>query len=255
MPVSEVVIVGAGPGRPDFLTVAGDRAIRQAQVLVYAGSLVHPDVVALAPADCARHDSASMDLEAIVAVMVEGARAGRRVVRLHCGDPAIYGAIAEQTLALEAAGVPYRVIPGVSSFLASAAALGAELTLPEVSQTVILTRGEGRTPVPDRERLAGLAAHQATLCVFLSTQLLRQVRHDLIPAYGADCPCAMVYHAGWEDQKVVRATLEDVADKAAAAGLTKTAMLIVGRALARQGAKSRLYDAGFSHEYRKAGGA
>jgi precorrin-4/cobalt-precorrin-4 C11-methyltransferase len=247
-----ITFVGAGPGHPDLITVAGARALAQAQVLVYAGSLVHPKVVALAPQSCQKFDSASMDLQATHAALLEGWSAGLRVVRLHSGDPSLFGAINEQMNLLDQAGAPYQVIPGVSSFLASAAALATELTQPEVSQTVIITRGAGRTPVPQGQELAALAQHKATLCVFLSMSLLDQVQQDLLPSYGADCPCAVVYHAGWEDQKILRMPLKDLAETVRAAGIGKSAMLVAGWALSKQGPASKLYDAGFTHEYRQA---
>jgi len=247
-----VLFVGAGPGHPDYLTVRAARELGQAQVLVYAGSLVHPACVALAPKGCELHDSASMDLEAIVGAMEAGWRAGKRVVRLHSGDPAIYGAIGEQVKLLQARGIPYAVVPGVSSFTAAAAALAAELTIPEVSQTIILTRGEGRTPVPALERLPGLAAHHATLCVFLSTALIAKICQDLLPEYGADCPCAVVFRATWKDQRILRTRLGQLEAAVAKEKLFKQAMLIIGWALDNQGAASKLYDAGFTHMYRKA---
>jgi len=247
-----VLFVGAGPGHPDYMTVRAAREVGQAQVLVYAGSLVHPACVALAPAACERHDSASMDLEAIVGAMEQGWRAGKRVVRLHSGDPAIYGAIGEQFKLLAARGIPFQVIPGVSSFTAAAAALGAELTIPEVSQTIILTRGEGRTPMPALEQMKGLAEHQATMAIFLSVSLIHKICEDLLPAYGAGCPCAVVFRATWEDQKILRSTLGQLEAAVKEEKLYKQAMLLVGRALDNQGAASKLYDAGFAHMYRKA---
>jgi precorrin-4/cobalt-precorrin-4 C11-methyltransferase len=247
-----ILFVGAGPGHPDLMTQRGAREVGRAEVLVFAGSLVHPAAVALAPAACERHDSAAMDLQAICAVMRAGHEAGKRVVRLHSGDPAIYGAIGEQIRFLDAHGIPWQVVPGVSSFTASAAAAGVELSLPEVSQTVILTRGVGRTPVPALEQMRGLAAHQATMCVFLSVQLIHKIAEDLLPSYGADCPVAVVYHAGWEDQKVLRSTVGRLEADVKAEKLHKSAMLIVGRVLENKGADSKLYDAGFAHMYRKA---
>ena len=234
------------------MTVRGAREVGQAQVLVYAGSLVHPACVALAPAGCALHDSAGMDLEAIVAAMEQGWRAGKRVVRLHSGDPAIYGAIGEQFKLLAERGIPYAVVPGVSSFTAAAAALGAELTIPEVSQTIILTRGEGRTPMPVLEQMRGLAEHQATMAIFLSVSLIAKICGDLLPAYGPDCPCAVVFRATWEDEKVLRSTLGQLEAAVKKERLFKQAMLIVGRALDNEGSQSKLYDAGFAHMYRKA---
>ena len=248
----KVYFVGAGPGDPDLLTVKGRRLLEQARVCVYAGSLVSPDVVALLPAEAERHDSAAMDLDAIVAVMVAAAARGVDVVRLHSGEPSLYGAIGEQMDALDRAGIDYEVVPGISAFQASAAALRVELTAPGVAQTVILTRTPGRTPMPPAEDLSRLAASRATLCVYLSTERIGGICGTLAAHYGADCPAAVVYHASWPDQRVLRATLADIGERVREEGLTRTALFMVGRALARpqQGA-SKLYDKAFDHGYRR----
>jgi precorrin-4/cobalt-precorrin-4 C11-methyltransferase len=252
MSKSPIIFLGAGPGHPDLLTVRGARELAAAEVCVYAGSLVHPAMLKLCGPDCELHDSAAMNLDQITGAMEKGWNAGKKVVRLHSGDPSIYGAIGEQIEFLNEKGIPWEVVPGVSSFTASAAALGTELTLPEVSQTVILTRGEGRTAMPELEKMADLAKHQATICIFLSVQLIHKICQDLLPSYGADCPAAVVFRASWEDQKVIRCKLGELEARVKEEKLFKSAMLVVGKVLAGGGAKSKLYDKTFAHMYRKA---
>lgn len=250
--MNSVIFLGAGPGHPDLLTVRGARELAAADVCVYAGSLVHPAMLKLCKAGCELHDSAGMDLGAITAAMKQGWDKGLKVVRLHSGDPSIYGAIGEQIDFLNEYAIPWEVVPGVSSFTASAAALGVELTLPEVSQTIILTRGEGRTMMPELEKMADLARHQATLCIFLSVQLIHKICGDLLPSYGPDCPAAVVFRASWEDQKVIRCRLGDLEAEVKKEKLYKSAMLVIGKVLAGGGAKSKLYDKTFTHMFRKA---
>jgi len=249
----KVHFVGAGPGDPELLTCKAARLLREAQVCIFAGSLVSPEVLALIGANAERHDSSSMSLSEIIAVYVEARSRGLDVVRLHSGEPSIYGAIAEQMDELDRLGIEYDIVPGISSFQAAASVLRSELTSPEVSQTVILTRAHGRTPLPPSQELARLAVARATLCIFLSTGSVEDVVSALVPQYGVACPAAIVYHATWPDQKVVRTRLGDLAAAARTAGLRKTAIILVGEALARPAARSRLYDAAFSHEYRRAG--
>jgi precorrin-4/cobalt-precorrin-4 C11-methyltransferase len=248
---SPVFFVGAGAGDPELITLKGRRLLDEADVIVYAGSLVNPALLDGVKADV--HDSAGMDLDAIMGVMTSAARAGKKVVRLHTGDPAIYGAIREQMQRLDRENIAYEVVPGVSSALASAAALKAELTVPEVTQTVIFTRQAGRTPVPERESLHNLAATQATMCIFLSVSMIEKVVTELISGgYPVDTPVAVVEKASWPDQQIVRGTLADIAEKIKNSEIRKTAMILVGRALADDAtAASKLYDAGFSHEYRE----
>ena len=248
---SPVYFLGAGPGDPELITLKGRRLLDEADVIVYAGSLVNPALLDGVKADV--HDSAGMDLDAIMGVMTSAAKAGKKVVRLHTGDPAIYGAIREQMQRLTRDNIAYEVVPGVSSALASAAALKAELTVPEVTQTVIFTRQAGRTPVPERESLCNLAATQATMCIFLSVSMIEKVVTELTSgAYPADTPVAVVEKASWPDQQIVRGTLADIAEKIKNSEIRKTAMILVGRALADdETAASKLYDAGFSHEYRE----
>lgn len=248
----KVIFVGAGPGDPELLTVRAARLLAEAACCIYAGSLVSPEVVALLPATCRAHDSAGMDLDAILAVIEAERARDVDVIRLHTGDPSLYGAINEQIRALEARGIPYEVVPGVSSFQAAAAALGVELTAPEIAQTVILTRTPGRTPMPEAQTPLALAPSRATQCVFLSTHKVGKLCAELTPHYGADCPAALVYHASWPDQRILRGTLATLPALVAEDGARKTAMILLGHALARIGAESKLYDACFGHEYRDA---
>lgn len=243
--------IGAGPGDPELLTVKGKRLIDGADVIIYAGSLVNEKVLEGRKASAAVYNSAYMTLEEVLAVMKESWDKGLSVARVHTGDPSIFGAIREQMDVLEAMGIDYEVIPGVSSFLGVAASLKAEYTLPGVSQTVILTRMEGRTPVPDGEKLADLARHQATMIIFLSVGMMDALAQTLIPVYGADTPVAVVYKATWEDEKIVRGTLADIAGKVREAGITKTALTVVGRFLGDTYELSKLYDKTFTTEFRE----
>ncbi|BAM69775.1 MULTISPECIES: precorrin-4 C(11)-methyltransferase [Methanothermobacter] len=243
--------MGAGPGDPELITLKAVRALRRADVVIYAGSLVNRDILEYAPEDAEVHNSAHMDLEEITDIMVEACRAGKTVARVHTGDPSIYGAIKEQIRVLEKNSIPYTIIPGVSSVFAAAAALNTELTLPEVSQTVIITRPAGRTPVPPGEDLEELAVHGSTMCIFLGVHMIGDVAEKLMTHYPPDTPVAVVKRASWPDEEVVRGTLSDIAERVRAAGISKTAMIIVGRVLEPGDFKaSKLYDAGFSHEYR-----
>ena len=253
-----VVIVGAGPGDPDLITVAGRKALEEADLVVYAGSLVSRDMLTWTRPEAEAVDSAGLDLDEITGRLIEGYNQGLRVVRLHTGDPALYGAIREQFEALNAAEVPFRIIPGVTAAFAAAAALGLEYTLPEISQTLILTRTAGRTPVPEGEELAKLAASGASLAIYLSAGLAEKVSAALVPAYGADAPVAVVYRASWPDQKILMTTAAGLAEDMAGADLNRQAVILVGRALTAQlkdetAPKSKLYDAEFSHGYRRGG--
>jgi len=248
-----VFIIGAGPGDPGLLTIRGAELIAACPVVLYTGSLVPREILARARADAKVLDSSGMTLDEIVGVIVEARDAGHDVARVHTGDPLIFGSTAEQMRRLDQLGIAWEIIPGVSSFTAAAAVLGRELTLPELSQTVILTRAEGRTPMPDGEKLADLARHGATLALFLSITLLEEVTQALIPAYGADCPVAVVHKATCPDQKVVSGTLADIRRKTKEAGIKTQSMILVGRVLTEKHfANSRLYAPDFSHRYRKA---
>ena len=250
----KVYFVGAGPGDPELLTVKARRLLEQARLCIYAGSLIAPDILKLLPPQAERNDSARLDLSQIIALFQRAAQENIDVVRLHTGEPAIYGAIGEQMDALDRLAIDYEVVPGISAFQAAAATLRVELTAPEVAQTVILTRTPGRTPMPPAEDLARLAPSRATLCLFLSTGKVAELAAMLAEHYGAECPAAMVYHASWPDEIVIRGTLADVGAKVAAAGIQRTALFLVGYALARPaGSVSKLYAPSFSHGYRSAG--
>ncbi len=227
-----VHFIGAGPGAPDLITLRGRDLIARAPVVLYAGSLVPKEVVACAPDGARVLDSASMTLDEIMAEIEAAHAAGRDVARVHSGDPSLFGAIGEQIRRLEALGIDYTITPGVPAFAAAAAALGRELTLPEVSQSVILTRTAMKaSAMPAGEELEKLGAAGATLAIHLSVRNLRRVVADLTPHYGADCPAAVVYRASWPDQKIVRGTLADIRGRVRAAKITRTALILVGRVL------------------------
>ena len=246
----KVTFVGAGPGDPDLLTVKARRLLKECRICIYAGSLVSDQVLKLIPEDAEKHDSAGMDLEEMVNVYEDASRRGIDVLRVHSGDPAIYGAIREQMNELDRKGIEYEVVPGISAFQAAAAELKTELTAPEVSQTVILTRTSGRTPMPEDQELDKLARAHATLCIYLSAHKVGEIAESLSHHYGEDCPAAIVYHSSRPDRKIVRGTLADIGEKAAAARITKTAVIIVGKALGKEIPASKLYDPGFSHGFR-----
>ena len=246
-----VYFVGAGAGDPELLTLKGKRLIDHADTLIYAGSLVNPEVLAGRKPSSKVYDSAGMTLEEVLAVMKETEQAGGTTVRVHTGDASIYGAIREQLYALDKLGIAHEVVPGVSSFLAAAAAMQKEYTLPEVTQTVILTRMEGRTPVPERERIEELAKHRATMVIFLSVGRIAELAERLKTAYPETTPVAVVYKASWPDETIVTGTLADIAEKVQAAGITKTALVTIGDFLGDSYALSKLYDKAFTHEYRQ----
>ena len=248
-----VHFVGAGPGAPDLITRRGAALLQTADCIIYAGSLVNPALLGLAGPDCAIYNSAEMTLEQVLDVMHRMENASKTTVRLHTGDPCLYGAIREQMDALDADGICYDDTPGVSSFCGAAAALNAEYTLPTVSQTVIITRMEGRTPVPERERLASLAAHGATMVIFLSAGQLERLSARLIEGgYAPETPAAIVYKATWPDEKVVRTTVGGLAEAGAREGITKTALITVGGFLGDSYERSKLYDPAFTTGFREA---
>jgi precorrin-4/cobalt-precorrin-4 C11-methyltransferase len=248
----KVWFVGAGPGDPDLLTVKGRRLLEEADTVVYAGSLMPEGLRSLAKPGSEWHDSAKLALGEFMPFLVDAAKAGKKAVRLASGDPAIYGALGEMSEWLEREGVEYEVVPGVSSFLAAAATLGRELTVPDVAQTIILTRSEGRTGMPNREKLADLAAHRTTLVIFLSAQVIHKIVQDLRSSYPEETAVAVVHRVSWPDQKVLRGTLKDIAQKVIDAEIYMTAIVIVGDALTAKGHKSKLYDEKFSHSFRRA---
>ena len=241
-----IYFVGAGSGAPDLITVRGAKLLGEADVIVYAGSLVNPALLDYKKEGCTVYDSARMTLEEVIAVMAPAARAGKTVVRLHTGDPCVYGAHREQMDELDKLGIPYEVCPGVSSFCGAAAALKAEYTLPNVSQTVILTRMEGRTPVPEKVQIA-------TMVIFLSAGQLEMLSRRLIAGgYAPETPAAIVYKATWPDEKVIRTTVAGLAEAGAREGVTKTALITVGGFLGDEYDRSKLYDPSFTTGFREA---
>lgn len=247
----KVIFIGGGPGDPELLTVKAYKVIENAEIIIYAGSLVNKDILSCASEDAIIHNSASLNLNEIIDLMEKGVSEGKTVARVHTGDPAIYGAIGEQIRELDNKGIEYDIIPGVSSLFATAAALKSELTLPEISQTVIITRPEGRTPKPSKESISSLASHQATMCIFLGVHMIKEVVSDLLNNYPEDTPVGVVQKASWPEEIVVRGTLENISEKVIEAGIKKTAMIVVGPVLDPGDFKaSKLYDATFKHEYR-----
>ncbi|MEW6770508.1 MAG: precorrin-4 C(11)-methyltransferase [Bacillota bacterium] len=245
--MTPVYFVGAGPGDPELITMKGARLLAEADVVVYAGSLIPEAVLRHTRPEATLHNSAGLNREEIVRILVEAWRAGKRVVRLSSGDPSLYGAVAELMALLDKAGVPYEVVPGVSSFLAAAARLRKEFTLPGVSQTVILSRMAGRTPVPEKERLAALARHGASLCLFLSVHLIEEVAAALAAGYPPQTPVAVVERVTWPEERVICCRLEELVAAVREAGVEKTALILVGEFLTARGEPSRLYDPEFSH--------
>jgi precorrin-4/cobalt-precorrin-4 C11-methyltransferase len=247
----KVFFVGAGPGDPELLTIKAARLLTNCRICIYAGSLVSPGVMDIVSAKAELHNSAAMSLPEIVEVFRSAKEKNMDVVRLHSGDPSIYGAIREQMNELDRLGIPYEVVPGVSAFQAAAAALRAELTAPEVAQTIILTRTSGRTPMPAEQELENLARARATLCIFLSGHKIEEVVSTLAVSYGWDCPAAVVYHASWPDQQVIKGNLRDISEKVQLVEIGQTSLIIVGWALSREIPASKLYDAAFSHKFRE----
>ncbi len=247
-----VHFVGAGPGAPDLITLRGKELLEQADVIIYAGSLVNPQLLDYAKPKCQIHNSAKMTLEEVLDVMRQAEKEGRVTVRLHTGDPCIYGAVREQMDVLDEEGIAYDSCPGVSSFCGAASALNLEYTLPEVSQSVIITRMAGRTPVPDKESIESFAAHQATMVVFLSTSMLEELSERLMAGgYTKDTPAAIVYKATWEDEKTYVCTVGTLAQTAREHQITKTALMIIGDAVSASSyERSRLYHPEFGTEFR-----
>lgn len=248
-----VHIIGAGCGAVDLITVRGKKYLEEADVIIYAGSLVNKELLQYAKEGCALYDSAEMTLEEVLAV-IEGAEAEHKMtVRLHSGDPALYGAIGEQMREFDARGIAYDITPGVSAFSGAAAALKTEYTLPDVSQTVIITRASGKTVVPESENLRSLASHGATMVLFLSTGLLNRVSEELIAGgFSPDAPAAIVYKASWDDEKICRCTVSTLEETAKANHITKTALITVGGFLDSEFSRSKLYDPTFTTEFREA---
>jgi precorrin-4/cobalt-precorrin-4 C11-methyltransferase len=250
-----VVFVGAGPGDPELITLKGQGALARADLILFTGSLIPRELLVHARPEAEVVDTASLDLETIVSRLIAAHRSGLRAVRLHTGDPSLYSTIHEQIVFLKQAQVPFQVIPGVTAGAAAAATLAQELTIPEVTQTVIYTRAAGRTPVPEAESLDKLAVHGATLVIYLSVQRLEAVVAELLPHYGPQAPVAVVYRASWPDEKVIRGKLAGIAGQVREAGINRQALILVGPALASGDAvagRSKLYDESFSHGYREA---
>jgi len=247
-----IYFVGAGPGAPDLITLRGDKLLRTADLIIYAGSLVNPALLDVAKPECLILDSAGMTLEQVIEKMLDAEKSSGLTVRLHTGDPSFYGAIREQMDELDRHEISYEVVPGVSSMSAAAAALKVEYTLPGVSQSVIITRAEGRTPVPELEQIASLAAHRATLVVFLSAGLLDALVRDLlIGGYPPDCPAAIVYKASWPEEKIIRTCVSKLSEEAEREGIKSTALILVGEFLGNEYDRSMLYHPEFSHGFRR----
>ncbi|MBP9478849.1 MAG: precorrin-4 C(11)-methyltransferase [Sebaldella sp.] len=249
--MEKVYFIGAGPGDPDLITVKGKRIVEKADIIIYAGSLVNKEIIDCHKEEAQIYNSASMNLEEVIEVIIDGVKDNKLVARVHTGDPSIYGAIREQMDILDDFNIEYEVVPGVSSFVASAAAIKKEFTLPDVSQTVICTRLEGRTPVPEDESLELLASHRASMAIFLSVQMIETVVEKLLKHYEKDTPVAVIQKATWPDEKIVLGTLENIAEKVKEENITKTAQILVGWFMGDKYSRSKLYDKTFTHEYRK----
>ncbi len=249
--MNKVHFVGAGPGDKELITLKGYKLLSDADVVIYAGSLVNPELLEYCKEGCEIHNSAHMDLQEIIEVMEKGIKENKSVVRLQTGDFSIYGSIREQVEDLHKLDIGYDCTPGVSSFLGAASSLGVEYTVPEISQSVIITRMEGRTPVPSKESIESYAAHQTSMAIFLSVQDIQKVVERLNEGgYPMNTPIAVVYKATWADEKIVKGTLEDIAVKVKENGITKTALILVGQFLGKEYNNSKLYDKDFKHEYR-----
>lgn len=249
--MSKVHFVGAGPGDKELITLKGYKLLKNADIVIYAGSLVNPELLDYCKEDCEIYNSAVMDLGEIIDVMERGVRENKEVVRLQTGDFSIYGSIREQVEELNKVDVGFDCTPGVSSFLGASSALGVEYTVPEISQSVIITRMEGRTPVPEKESIQEFAKHQTSMVIFLSVQEIEKVVERLIEGgYPEDTPVAVVYKATWPDEMALRGTLTDIAAKVRENGINKTALIMVGRFLGQDYNNSKLYDKDFVHEYR-----
>ncbi len=241
--------MGAGPGDPELITLKAYRLLQEAELVIYAGSLVNPQVLQHCAAGTKLINSSHLNLDELVDLMVDAYTHGKKVVRLHTGDPSLYGAIGEQMDLLAQKGIPYSIVPGVSSFLAAAASLQREFTVPGGTQTLIITRLGGRTPVPAAESLSRLAMHQASMAIFLSVNMIEDVAAELLTEYPTDTPVAVVEKASWEEERVLQGRLQDLVTMTRAANITKTALVLVGHFL-RDSGQSKLYDKEFSHAYR-----
>ena len=249
--IGKVIFIGAGPGDPDLITVKGRKVIEKADVIIYAGSLVNKEVLSPSKKECEIHNSAYLNLEETIDIMAKAINEDKLVARVHTGDPAIYGAIGEQIRELKKLNIEYEIIPGVSSLFGTASVLEAELTIPEVSQSVIITRPAGRTPKKELESIKSFSKHNATMCIFLGISMIDKVVDELLEGYSEDTPVAVVKKATWPDQEIIRGSLKDIASKVKEANITKTAMIVVGDVLEPGDfTPSKLYDANSKHEYR-----
>ena len=246
-----VYFIGAGPGDPELITVKAFNLLKTAKCVIYAGSLINREILNTAPNNCIVHNSAEMTLEQIIDVMLENEKSKIDTLRLHTGDPSIFSAVREQADALNRHKINYQIIPGVSSFSAASAALKKEMTLPGVSQTIIITREEGKTPVPKSQSLEILAKIKASLAIFLSVDKINDIVKKLIPYYGEKAFVSVVYKASWKDEKIIKGTLADISEKVITAEIKKTAIIFVGDFLGNDYQLSKLYDKNFSHEFRK----
>lgn len=250
--MAKVFFVGAGPGDPELITLKGKRLLEEADLIIYAGSLVNPELLHYNKQNAECFDSAGMTLEEVIWVIKKRSESVKTIVRLHTGDPVIFGAIQEQMFYLEQAGIEYEVIPGVSSFTAAASRIKREMTLPGISQTVICTRLEGRTPVPELESLEKLASHKSSMAIFLSVGMINRVVEKLLTAFSSDTPVAIVQRATWKDEKIVLGTLSTIEAQVQDHSIKKTAMILVGDFIKTSSFEfSKLYDKNFTHEYRK----
>ena len=249
--IGKVIFIGAGPGDPELITVKGRNVIEKADVIIYAGSLVNKEVLSPSKKDCEIHNSAYLNLEETIDIMKKAISENKLVARVHTGDPSIYGAIGEQIRELKKLNIEYEIIPGVSSLFGTASVLEAELTIPEVSQSVIITRPAGRTPKKELESIKSFSKHNATMCIFLGISMIDKVVDELLEGYSEDTPVAVVKKATWPDQEIIKGSLKDIASKVKKANITKTAMIVVGDVLDPGDFNaSKLYDKNFKHEYR-----
>ncbi|MFQ6051317.1 MAG: precorrin-4 C(11)-methyltransferase [Candidatus Hydrothermarchaeota archaeon] len=246
----KVYFIGAGPGDPDLLTIKAKKVIEESDVIIYAGSLINPEILKYAKKDADLFDSSGMTLEEIKEVIYEAVNNKKTVARIHSGDPSIYGAIQEQIDFLEEKKIEFEIIPGVSSFLSAAASLKREYTIPEVSQTLIITRISGRTKVPEKESLRELSRHKASMCIFLSAHMIDEVVNELINFYDENTPVAVVYKASLPDEKIVHGNLGNIAEKVKNERIERKALILVGDFLMSKGKRSKLYDKDFTHSFR-----
>ena len=249
--MGKLYFIGAGPGDPELITVKGQRIIGEADVIIYAGSLVNPEILKYGKKDAEIYNSATMNLDEVLAVEIEALKAGKLVARVHTGDPAIYGAIQEQMAFFDRYKMSYHITPGISSFQAAAAALRSQFTIPEKVQSIILTRGEGRTPMPEKEQLHKLAQSQSTMCIYLSAGIVEQVQEELMQVYPPETPVAACYKLTWKEEKIYRGELKDLAKIVRDNNLTLTTLLVVGEAIDNRKGLSRLYAHEFKHLFRK----